>query len=250
MTMNGAVLPILALYIVAAEEQGVAHAAPVRHDPERHPQGVHGPQHLHLSARTLDADRLRHLRLHRRARCRRFNSISISGYHMQEAGASLDLELAYTLADGVDYVRAGVAAGMSVDAFAPAPVVLLERRHELLHGDGQAARRAAALGQADARATSSPRTPARCRCAPTPRPAAGASPRRTSSTTSRAPPSRRWRRWAARPRACTPTRSTRPWPCRPTSRPASPATPSSSCRSRAASPASSTPGAAAGSSSG
>ena len=118
MTMNGAVLPILALFIVAAEEQGVSPDEALRHDPERHPQGIHGAQHLHLSARALDADHLGHLRLHRQ-KMPKFNSISISGYHMQEAGASADLELAYTLADGVEYVRAGVAAGIDIDAFAP-----------------------------------------------------------------------------------------------------------------------------------
>ena len=64
MTMNGAVLPVLALYIVAAEEQGVAARAADRDHPERHPQGVHGPQHLHLPAAPVDADHLRHLRLH------------------------------------------------------------------------------------------------------------------------------------------------------------------------------------------
>ncbi len=69
MTMNGAVLPVLALYIVAAEEQGVARAAR-RHDPERHAQRVHGPQHVHLPAGAVDADHLRHLRASRRRRCR------------------------------------------------------------------------------------------------------------------------------------------------------------------------------------
>jgi len=78
----------------------------------------------------------------------KFNSISISGYHMQEAGATADLELAYTLADGVEYIRAGIAAGMDVDKFAPAPVLLLGDRHELLHGSGEDARRPPALGQA------------------------------------------------------------------------------------------------------
>jgi methylmalonyl-CoA mutase len=66
----------------------------------------------------------------------RFNSISISGYHMQEAGATADLELAYTLADGVEYIRAGLAAGLRCDVRAPA-VVLLGDRHELLHGGRQ-----------------------------------------------------------------------------------------------------------------
>ena len=78
----------------------------------------------------------------------KFNSISISGYHIQEAGATNDLELAYTLADGVEYLRAGIDAGLDVDVFAPAPVVLLGDRHELLHGGREAAGGAAAVGEA------------------------------------------------------------------------------------------------------
>jgi methylmalonyl-CoA mutase len=118
MTMNGAVLPILALYVVAARGTGRSAQRPDRDHPERHPQGVHGPQHLHLSARPLDADHRGHLRVDG-GETPKFNSISISGYHMQEAGASADLELAYTLADGIEYLKAGVAAGMDVDRFAP-----------------------------------------------------------------------------------------------------------------------------------
>ncbi len=118
MTMNGAVLPILALYIVAGEEQGVAHArlsGTIQNDvlKEFMVRNTYiyppGPSMRIIS--DIFAYTAREMP--------RFNSISISGYHMQEAGASLDLELAYTLADGLDYVRAGVAAGMSVDAFAP-----------------------------------------------------------------------------------------------------------------------------------
>jgi methylmalonyl-CoA mutase len=118
MTMNGAVLPVLALYIVAAEEQGVP------------------PQKL---AGTIQNDILKEfmvrntyiyppkpsLRIisdifsYTSAHMPKFNSISISGYHMQEAGATADLELAYTLADGVEYARAGLAANLPVDRFAP-----------------------------------------------------------------------------------------------------------------------------------
>ena len=111
MTMNGAVLPIMALYIVAGEEQGVA-AAALRHHPERHPEGVPDPEHLHLPADPLMRI-VSDIFAYTAERCRGYNSISISGYHMQEAGATLDLELAYTLADGIEYVRAGVAAGMT-----------------------------------------------------------------------------------------------------------------------------------------
>ncbi|MBU3064816.1 methylmalonyl-CoA mutase [Nocardia sp. NEAU-G5] len=118
MTMNGAVLPILALYVVAAEEQGVK------------------PEQL---AGTIQNDILKEFMVrntyiyppepsmriisdifaYTSARMPKFNSISISGYHIQEAGATADLELAYTLADGVEYIKAGLAAGMEVDKFAP-----------------------------------------------------------------------------------------------------------------------------------
>ncbi len=118
MTMNGAVLPIMALFIVAGEEQGVA------------------PEQL---AGTIQNDILKEFMVrntyiyppdpsmriisdifaYTSQRMPRFNSISISGYHMQEAGATADLELAYTLADGLEYVQAGIDAGLDVDAFAP-----------------------------------------------------------------------------------------------------------------------------------
>lgn len=118
MTMNGAVLPVLALFIVAAEEQGVP------------PEKLSG---------TIQNDILKEFMVRNTyiyppgpsmriisdifaftsAKMPKFNSISISGYHMQEAGATADLELAYTLADGVEYVRAGIAAGLPIDGFAP-----------------------------------------------------------------------------------------------------------------------------------
>jgi methylmalonyl-CoA mutase len=118
MTMNGAVLPVMALYIVAAEEQGVA------------------PEQL---AGTIQNDILKEFMVrntyiyppqpsmriisdifgYTSQRMPRFNSISISGYHMQEAGATADLELAYTLADGVEYIRAGLDADLGIDKFAP-----------------------------------------------------------------------------------------------------------------------------------
>ncbi|MFN2560078.1 MAG: methylmalonyl-CoA mutase [Jatrophihabitans sp.] len=118
MTMNGAVLPVLALYVVAAEEQGVT------------PEQLTG---------TIQNDILKEFMVRNTyiyppqpsmriisdifeftsQKMPRFNSISISGYHIQEAGATADLELAYTLADGVEYIRAGIAAGLDIDAFAP-----------------------------------------------------------------------------------------------------------------------------------
>jgi methylmalonyl-CoA mutase len=118
MTMNGAVLPILALYIVAAEEQGVSPAqlsGTIQNDilKEFMVRNTYiyppGPSMRIISDIFSYTSR----------EMPKFNSISISGYHMQEAGATADLELAYTLADGIEYVRAGVAAGMTVDQFAP-----------------------------------------------------------------------------------------------------------------------------------
>jgi methylmalonyl-CoA mutase len=118
MTMNGAVLPIMALYIVAAEEQGVK--------PEQLTGTIQNDILKEFMVRNtyiyppepsmrIVADILRYSA----DRMPRFNSISISGYHMQEAGATLDLELAYTLADGIEYVRAGIDAGLEIDDFAP-----------------------------------------------------------------------------------------------------------------------------------
>ena len=118
MTMNGAVLPILAFYIIAAEEQGV---------PQEQLQGTIQNDILKefmvrntyiyppLPSMKIIADIFEYTSKH----MPKFNSISISGYHMQEAGATADIELAYTLADGLEYLRAGVKAGMNVDDFAP-----------------------------------------------------------------------------------------------------------------------------------
>ncbi len=118
MTMNGAVLPVMAFYIVAAEEQGVS--------PEKLSGTIQNDILKEFMVRNtyiyppepsmrIIADIFSYTAKH----MPRFNSISISGYHMQEAGATADLELAYTLADGVEYVRAGLKAGMTIDQFAP-----------------------------------------------------------------------------------------------------------------------------------
>ncbi len=118
MTMNGAVLPVLALYIVAAEEQGVPMAAlsgTIQNDILKEFMVRNTYIYPPGASMRIVADIFAFTAEH----MPKFNSISISGYHMQEAGATQDLELAYTLADGVEYLRAGVAAGMSVDQFAP-----------------------------------------------------------------------------------------------------------------------------------
>jgi methylmalonyl-CoA mutase len=118
MTMNGAVLPVMALYIVAAEEQGVAPeqlAGTIQNDILKEfmvrNTYIYPPQ---PSMRIISD-----IFAYASQRMPKFNSISISGYHIQEAGATADLELAYTLADGVEYLRAGRQAGLDIDAFAP-----------------------------------------------------------------------------------------------------------------------------------
>ncbi|MBK7973536.1 MAG: methylmalonyl-CoA mutase [Deltaproteobacteria bacterium] len=118
MTMNGAVIPILANYIVAAEEQGVAPAqlaGTIQNDILKEFMVRNTYIYPPEPSMRIIADIFSYTAQH----MPKFNSISISGYHMQEAGASADLELAYTLADGLEYLRTGIAAGLSVDAFAP-----------------------------------------------------------------------------------------------------------------------------------
>ncbi|MDP2710048.1 MAG: methylmalonyl-CoA mutase [Solirubrobacteraceae bacterium] len=118
MTMNGAVLPILALFIVAGEEQGVEHAklsGTIQNDILKEFMVRNTYIYPPRASMRIVSDIFRYTS----QEMPRYNSISISGYHMQEAGASADLELGYTLADGVEYVRAGIAAGLDVDRFAP-----------------------------------------------------------------------------------------------------------------------------------
>ena len=118
MTMNGAVLPILAFYIIAAEEQGVSQdqlQGTIQNDILKEFMVRNTYIYPPLPSMKIIADIFEYTSKH----MPKFNSISISGYHMQEAGATADIELAYTLADGLEYLRAGISAGMSVDDFAP-----------------------------------------------------------------------------------------------------------------------------------
>jgi methylmalonyl-CoA mutase len=144
MTMNGAIIPVLAMFIVAGEEQGVGarrsparcrttssrsswSATPISTRPR--PRCGSSPTSSSYTAKEMP----------------KFNSISISGYHMQEAGATLAQELAYTLADGMEYVRAAMRKGARRRRLRGPAVLLLRHRHELLHGGREAARRAPAL---------------------------------------------------------------------------------------------------------
>ena len=118
MTMNGAVLPIMALYIVAAEEQGVKPAqlaGTIQNDILKEFM----VRNTYIYPPTPSMRIISDIFGYTSRNMPRFNSISISGYHMQEAGATADLELAYTLADGVEYTRCGLQAGLSIDGFAP-----------------------------------------------------------------------------------------------------------------------------------
>jgi len=118
MTMNGAVLPVLALYIVAAEEQGVTPAqltGTIQNDILKEFMVRNTYIYPPKPSMRIISD----IFAYTAKEMPRFNSISVSGYHIQEAGATADLELAYTLADGVEYLRAGLDAGLAVDAFAP-----------------------------------------------------------------------------------------------------------------------------------
>ncbi|MFI8379550.1 methylmalonyl-CoA mutase [Leeuwenhoekiella sp. NPDC079379] len=118
MTMNGAVLPIMAFYIVAAEEQGVK--------PEQLQGTIQNDilkefmvRNTYIYPPTPSMRIISDIFEYASAKMPKFNTISISGYHMQEAGATADIELAYTLADGLEYLKTGLAAGMSIDSFAP-----------------------------------------------------------------------------------------------------------------------------------
>ena len=118
MTMNGAVLPVLALYIVAAEEQGVPHeklSGTIQNDILK--EFMVRNTYIYPPGPSLRI--ISDIFAYTSAEMPKFNSISVSGYHMQEAGATQDLELAYTLADGIEYVRAGLKAGLTIDQFAP-----------------------------------------------------------------------------------------------------------------------------------
>jgi methylmalonyl-CoA mutase len=118
MTMNGAVLPIMAFYIVAAEEQGVSIdklSGTIQNDILKEFM----VRNTYIYPPTPSMKIIADIFEYTSKNMPKFNSISISGYHMQEAGATADIELAYTLADGLDYIRTGLAAGMDIDTFAP-----------------------------------------------------------------------------------------------------------------------------------
>jgi len=118
MTMNGAVLPVMAFYIVSAEEQGVSQeklTGTIQNDILKE----YMVRNTYIYPPEPSMRIISDIFSHTSQQMKKFNSISISGYHMEEAGATSDIELAYTLADGLQYVRAGIDAGMDIDSFAP-----------------------------------------------------------------------------------------------------------------------------------
>ena len=249
MTMNGAVLPVLALFIVAGEEQGVAPAklaGTIQNDILKEFM----VRNTYIYPPDPSMRIISDIFAFTSAKMPKFNSISISGYHMQEAGATADLELAYTLADGVEYVRAGVAAGLDIDAFAP--------RLSFFWAIGMnffmeiAKMRAARLLWAKLIKNEFAPKDAKSLALRTHCQTSGWSLDRAGRVQQRrrAPASRRWRRRTAARSRCTPTRWTRPSRCRRISPRASPATRSCSSSRRAAPAASPIRGAAATTSSG
>ena len=170
MTMNGAVLPILALYVVAAEEQGVPPeklAGTIQNDILKEFMVRNTYIYPPKPSMRIISD----IFAYTSTKMPKFNSISISGYHIQEAGATADLELAYTLADGVEYIRAGLDAGLDIDQFAP--------RLSFFWGIGMnffmevAKLRAGRLLWSELVAQFNPRTRNHCRCARIRRPRGG-----------------------------------------------------------------------------
>ncbi len=224
MTMNGAVLPVLAGYIVAAEEQGVAQVEAAGYDPERHPQGVHGPQYLYLSAGAIDAHRRRHHRIHRPAHA--------------EIQFDLDLRLSHgrgrrDLGPGIGFYLGGRARIRACGLVSRArdrrirasPVVFFRDRHEFLHGDREIAGRPRVVGAADAPI----RTGERCESGIAhPLPDLGRQPDRTGPAQQHRPHHDRGVGGGAGRDPIPAYEFVRrgAWPCRPRPRCASPATPS------------------------
>ena len=221
MTMNGAVLPVLAGYIVAAEEQGVAQdklSGTIQNDILKEFMVRNTYIYPPGPSMRIVADIIEYTARH----MPKFNSISISGYHMQEAGATAVQELAFTLADGLEYVRAALSRGLAIDDFAP--------RLSFFFGIGMnffmeiAKLRAARLLWARLMRRSRRGIRPAWRCARIARPRASASPSRTRTTTSSARRSRRWPPCSAARSRSTPIPSTRRWRCRRQPRRASRAT--------------------------
>lgn len=218
MTMNGAVLPILAFYINAGLEQGAQleeMAGTIQNDILKEFMVRNTYIYPPAFSMKIIADIFEYTS----QKMPKFNSISISGYHMQEAGATADIELAYTLADGMDYLRAGVNAGIDIDAFAPR--LSFFWAIGMNHFMEIAKMRAARLLWAKIVKSFGAKTRNPWRCVPTRRLPVGRLRNRTRSTTWDVRVSRPWQPFWGTPSRCIPTRWTKPSPCRRISQPVS-----------------------------
>jgi hypothetical protein len=215
MTMNGAVSPSLAMYIVAAEEQGVSRPAQRDH-PERYFKGVPDPQHLYLSAHPLHADRIGHHRLllpeHAQVQHRQHQRLPHDGSRRQLGAPDAPSPWPTAWSTSARPWPPGWTSTPS-----PRGSLFLRCGHEFFHGDRHAAGGPVPVARPH-QALSTPRIPNRPCCAPMCRPRAGASPSRIPTTTSSAPPWKPWPRFSAAPSPCTPTPLTRPSACPPTFR--------------------------------
>ena len=147
MTINGPAIVLLAFYVALADERGIPRDAHRRHGPERLPQGVHRAARVARAAAPGDAHRHRHDRVLRARGAALEHRVSISGYHIREAGATAAQELAFTLADGIALrAERASSAGLRRRRLRAAPLVLLRRAQRLLRGDRQVPRRAAHVG--------------------------------------------------------------------------------------------------------
>ena len=151
MTINATAIILLALYVAVARRQGVPRRSAVGHDAERHPQGIRRARHLHLPAARRRCASSPTSSRSASASCRNWNTISISGYHIREAGSTAVQEVAFTFANAIAYVQAAIDAGLDVNQLRPAAVVLLQRAQRLSRGDRQVPRGAAAVGADHAR---------------------------------------------------------------------------------------------------
>jgi methylmalonyl-CoA mutase len=223
MTMNGAVIPIMAFYIVAAEEQGVAPgqlSGTIQNDILKEfmvrNTYIYPPAPSMRIIGDIFAYTSRHMP--------KFNSISISGYHMHEAGAPADLELAYTLADGLEYLRTGLAAGMDMDDFAPRLSFFWAiGMNQVMEIAKMRAGRLLWAGMVRAVQPEKRKIPGPAHPLPD---QGGASPSRTPTTIWPAPAWRPWPPCWAAPKACIPMPWTKPSPCPPTTRRGLPGKPS------------------------
>ena len=221
MTINSTAIILLALYVAVARRQGVAAVGAVGHGPERHPQGIRRARHLHLPAARRRCGSSPTSSPSASASCRNWNTISISGYHIREAGST-------AVAGGRVHVRqrdrlrrGGARTPASTSTASASGSRSSSTRTTISSRRSRSSARRGGCGRGSCATASARPIRARSSCASTPRPPAARSPRSSPTTTSSASRSRRWRRCSAARSRCTATAATRRWRCRPRRRRAS-----------------------------